>query len=85
MGKSMKTAISIKQDLLERVDQIAKELRVPRSRVFSIAVEEYLRKKESEDLLRKINEAHVQETQEENEIKKRHKKRHGRALLEGKS
>lgn len=52
----MKTAISIKDNLFERVEKYANESKMSRSQLFSKAVEEYLEKREKEKLIAKINE-----------------------------
>ncbi|MBW1930765.1 MAG: hypothetical protein JRJ13_16675 [Deltaproteobacteria bacterium] len=51
-----------------------------RSKVFSLAVEEFIKKKESEKLLRQINAAYSGEAPEERELGKRHKKKHKRMV-----
>lgn len=56
---NIKTAISIQDTLFEQVEQLASDLKVPRSRIFALAVEEYLKRQENLQLLAKINEAYV--------------------------
>ncbi len=51
----MKTAISVRDNLFERVEKYAKEEKISRSQLFSVAVEEYLDKRERESLKEKIN------------------------------
>ncbi|MFZ4793016.1 MAG: hypothetical protein ACOYLN_02695 [Blastocatellia bacterium] len=55
---NIKTAISIQDTLFEQVEQLASDLKVPRSRIFALAVEEYLKRQENLRLLAKINEAY---------------------------
>jgi metal-responsive CopG/Arc/MetJ family transcriptional regulator len=57
MSKS-KTAISIDDNLLEETNQIAQELDIPRSQLFSIAMEDYIRRYRNKRLLAQINEAY---------------------------
>ena len=54
----MKIAISVPDDLCVEVDQIAKKSKIPRSRVFVIAVREQLKDLESKCLLESLNEAY---------------------------
>lgn len=55
---TVKTAISLDRDLLERIDALAEELDQPRSRVLAMAAEELLRRRESRELLERLNRAH---------------------------
>lgn len=52
----MKTAISVRNNLFERVENYTKKKKMSRSQLFSEAVEEYLDKRENESLRAKINE-----------------------------
>jgi len=54
---SIKTAISIRESLFEQVESLARELNVSRSRLFVLAVEEYLQRYKNQKLLEQINEA----------------------------
>ena len=62
---SVKTAISIEKKLYDRINQLAGEMQVPRSRLFVIAIEEYLRREETRRLLSRINEAYEDYPDEE--------------------
>ncbi len=57
MATSVKTAISMQEDLLIEVNRIAKELKVSRSRLFVLAVQDFIKKQESQKLLAQINDA----------------------------
>lgn len=54
----VKTAISLDEELFNRVDKLAHKLHVSRSRVFTIAVQDYLHKQENKSLLAQLNEAY---------------------------
>ena len=74
----VKTAISLDENLFNKVNEIAHELHVSRSRVFTLAVIDYLEKQENISLLAQINEAYDdQPTKEEesilNSMRKSHK------------
>ncbi|MBK7601095.1 MAG: ribbon-helix-helix protein, CopG family [Acidobacteria bacterium] len=58
---NIKTAISIKDSLFEKIDQLARDLQVPRSHIFVLAVEEYLKRQENLRILARINEAYKDE------------------------
>ena len=54
----MKTAVSLPDELFIRVENKAKRLGVSRSRLFAIALEEYLQESDNEDTTNRLNEIH---------------------------
>ena len=50
-----KTAITVNRGLLQEVDRIAREMGVSRSRLFSAAVEEYLRHVRQHAMIEQLN------------------------------
>ena len=54
---TVKTALSLQEALIERMDRLARELNISRSQLFSRAAAEFLRRHESELLLEAINRA----------------------------
>lgn len=58
---NIKTAISIQESLFEKIEQLARDLKVPRSHIFVSAVEEYIRRQENQRLLARINDAYKDE------------------------
>lgn len=76
----VKTAISVEKTLFEQVNQLAKEMHVSRSRLFVIAVTDYLKKYENQKLLCKINAAYddfpnVEELRISQAMKKKQRKK----------
>ena len=57
MATSVKTAISMQKELFQKVNKLASELHISRSRLFVMAVQDFIKKKESQDLLSQINNA----------------------------
>lgn len=57
----MKTAISVRDNLFERVEQFARKNRLSRSKVFSDAAEDYLRRQEDDSLAANLNEVYSKE------------------------
>ncbi len=57
---NVKTAISIDEDLFDQVEALAKTLKIPRSQLFSNAIQAYLLRKENQQLLEDINQAYEQ-------------------------
>lgn len=80
----VKTAISLDEELLRRVDAVARELEEPRSRVLARAAEEFLRRLESRQLLESLNRSYGNEIAEPaaTDEKALRRQRH-RQLVEG--
>jgi metal-responsive CopG/Arc/MetJ family transcriptional regulator len=57
----VKTAISLPKPLFDEVASLAKELKIPRSRLFALALEEYIRRHHNHRLLDQINVAYDDE------------------------
>ncbi|MEA3544758.1 MAG: CopG family transcriptional regulator [Thermodesulfobacteriota bacterium] len=57
MASSVKTAISLQEELFKEVNRLAGELHVSRSKLFVMAVQDFIKKKESQNLLSQINNA----------------------------
>lgn len=55
---NVKTAISLEKPLFEQVNVMAKNLNISRSRLFSIAVQDYLKRCQNIELLDKIDAAY---------------------------
>jgi predicted transcriptional regulator len=54
----VKTAISLGSATFARVDALARELKVPRSRIFALAVEEFLDRHDARSLMAAIERAY---------------------------
>lgn len=54
---TIKTAISLQEALFEQVDDLARELRVSRSQVVALALEEFVQRHQNRQLLEAINQA----------------------------
>lgn len=57
MANSVKTAISLQEELFDDVNSLAKELHISRSKLFVLAVRDFMKKNENEKLLAQINQA----------------------------
>jgi metal-responsive CopG/Arc/MetJ family transcriptional regulator len=55
----MKTAISINDGLLREADETARLMRVSRSRLFALAVDEFLKRQRREEMLLRLNEVYA--------------------------
>ena len=78
----IKTAISVPETLFQETDHIAHELNIPRSQVFTLALEEFIRRYQNKKLLEQINEAYnapmTSDESESLEIIRSHQRRLGR-------
>ena len=52
---TIKTAVSIEESLFRRVEELAGELQVPRSRIFSMALESYIERYDTQKLIDILN------------------------------
>ncbi|MCB8922633.1 MAG: CopG family transcriptional regulator [Ardenticatenaceae bacterium] len=80
---NVKTAISLERPLLEQVDEAAQELGIPRSHLFVLAVEEFLQRRENQQLLDAINAAYVDSPDPEEEARMAAMQRKQREMVEG--
>jgi len=58
---SIKTAVSIQKELFDQAETLAHEMNVSRSRLFVLALEDYIRRYQNQRLLREINAAYEDE------------------------
>ncbi|HXV42721.1 MAG TPA: hypothetical protein VEC96_06630 [Anaerolineae bacterium] len=58
MTNNIKTAISLQKSLFEQVEALAHELNVSRSRLFVLALEDFIRRYHNQQLLEQINNAY---------------------------
>lgn len=54
----MKTAISIEDELLQEADQTARLMGLSRSRLFAVAVRDFLNRQRQEQMLLRLNEVY---------------------------
>ncbi len=64
-ASSVKTAVSIQATLFEQAEAAAREMNISRSRLYNLALEEFLRHRENQELLRRLNEAYADDLDEE--------------------
>ena len=79
----VKTAISIQKNLFQHADDIAKEMKISRSRLFVLAVEDYIRRYENNLLLEQINRAYTDDPDPEEQETLRRVRRKYIKTLEG--
>ncbi len=81
---NIKTDISLRKSLFEQVETVAREMKVSRSRLFLMAVEEFIQRYQNRKLLEKINAAYADDECDEEEQNRLQQMRHyQRKLVEG--
>jgi len=80
---SVKTAISIDENLFDQVNKLANELKVSRSHLFVWAVEEFIQRYQNQQLLQQINQAYEDLPLTEEAEVLQGMRRHQRKLVEG--
>jgi len=80
---NIKTAISLKESLFEQVEALAQEMKVSRSRLFVLALEDYLRRHQNLQLLERINQAYCDAPDATEQKRLRKTRRQHRKIVEG--
>ena len=81
--QNVKTAISIQRTLFEQAENLARRMKVSRSRLFVLALEEYLQRQQSRELLTRINAAYAEAPDPAEKALDRKARRHHRRIVEG--
>jgi len=77
----MKTAISVPDDLFEKVEELSEELHLSRSRIFTEAVRDFISRRKNEKILQALNRVYSEaETEQETTLRKQSKKHYARKL-----
>ncbi|MBU3918218.1 ribbon-helix-helix domain-containing protein [bacterium] len=63
----IKTAVSIEKSLFEKAEKLAHNMNVSRSKLFSLAINEYLKKQENYLLLAQLNSVYGEDQNQEEE------------------
>ena len=81
---NVKTAISLPESLFARVEKLAREMKVSRSRVFVLALENFVRDDQDRMLFEKINQAYQAAPQTDAEqVQLKNIRRQHRRIVEG--
>jgi hypothetical protein len=79
---NIKTAISIQEPLFHEAEALAHEMKISRSRLFSLALEEFIRRQETRKLVESINAAYADGLDEDDQTMLRGMRAHQRRVLE---
>jgi metal-responsive CopG/Arc/MetJ family transcriptional regulator len=82
--ESVKTAISIDKSLFTQANALARKMKVSRSRLFVIALENYMRQQENRKLLEEVNAVYADGPSNEEQELLRRMRKSSRRLIEGK-
>lgn len=81
--QNIKTAISIQKNLFDQADNLARTMNVSRSKLFVMALEDYLERQKNRELLTQINAAYSEEPDSaEKKLRNKARGQH-RLLVEG--
>ncbi|NQE37963.1 hypothetical protein [Microcoleus asticus] len=80
---TVKTAISLPASLFEQAETLAGEMEISQSFLIEIALEEFIRRRENQQLLEKINAACEAPLSEEEQFLLRKMSRSHRKMVEG--
>ncbi len=81
--QNVKTAISIHKALFEQADRLARQMKVSRSRLFVLALEDYIHRQQNRELLTQIDAAYADEPNRAEQTLRRKARRTHRRLVEG--
>jgi metal-responsive CopG/Arc/MetJ family transcriptional regulator len=80
---NVKTAVSLQKSLFEQAEALADELKISRSRLFSLALEDFIRRSHNQQLLEKLNAAYEDIADAKEQTLRRRMRRQHRRLVEG--
>ena len=80
---NVKTAISIPQPLFEQVEALTREMHISCSRLFALAVEDFMHRYENQRLLERLNAAYVDTPAPDEQALLRRMRRQHRQMVEG--
>jgi len=81
--KAVKTAISIEKDLFDQAEKMARSMKVSRSRIFVIALQDFIEHQKNKDMLARINAAYADEPDKMEQTLRRKSRRQHRRMVEG--
>lgn len=80
---NVKTAISLRKALFEQAEDLARKMKVSRSRLFVLALEDFIRRQQNRELLSQINAAYADEFDATEHTLRRKARRTHRQMVEG--
>jgi metal-responsive CopG/Arc/MetJ family transcriptional regulator len=83
MASTIKTAISIEKSLFDQAERLAQKLKVSRSRLFVLALENYIKRHQSQSLLDEINKAYSDQPDPSEQVRLTQIRKTHRKMVEG--
>jgi metal-responsive CopG/Arc/MetJ family transcriptional regulator len=80
---NVKTAVSLQKSLFEQVDSLAREMNISRSRLFVLALEDFIHRYQNRQLLEQINQAYSDTHDPDEQSHLERMQVHQRKLVEG--
>ncbi len=80
---AVKTAISIEKDLFDQAEKIARTMKVSRSKLFVIALQDFIEHQKNKELLAQINAAYADEPDATEQALRKKARRQHRRIVEG--
>ena len=81
--QAIKTAISIEKDLFDQAEKMARSMKVSRSKLFVIALRDFIEHQKNKDLLAQINAAYADEPDKSEQTLRQKSLRLHRRIVEG--
>lgn len=81
--QAIKTAISIEKNLFDQAEKIARTMKVSRSKLFVIALQDFIEHQKNKELLAQINAAYADEPDATEQALRRKARRQHRRIVEG--
>ena len=81
--QNIKTAISIQKSLFEQAENLARKMKVSRSRLMAMALEDYIQRQQNRELLAQINKAYADEPDPAEQTLRRQAQRPHRRIVRG--
>lgn len=81
--QSVKTAISIEKPLFEQAENIARTMNVSRSKLFVIALQDFIEHRKNREMLAQINAAYADEPDSTERFLRKKARRQHRRIVEG--
>jgi metal-responsive CopG/Arc/MetJ family transcriptional regulator len=81
--QAIKTAISIEKNLFDQAEKMARTMKVSRSKLFVIALQDFIEHQKNKELLAQINAAYADEPDATEKVLRAKARRQHRRIVEG--
>ena len=81
--QAIKTAISIEKNLFDQAENLARTMKVSRSKLFVIALQDYIEHQKNKEMLSQINAAYADEPDTTEQTLRRNSRKQHRRIVGG--